>query len=390
MPVSPAPRLLVISVLTVSTSSLPVFLVGAAFFRMGPELGFSAAGLGLMAAAFFLASAVASTPAGRVVERIGWRRAVRIDVAVEGLIALLIAVAVRSAAALAATLIVAGAVYGLANPAANRALADHVDPRHTALFFGLKHAGIPVATLLAGLAVPAIVVTVGWRYAYLLGAVLAAVVWWLVATTPREATQPMRQADPRRETPRLMGWRLIGLSGGASLATLAAIALGTYLVAAAVDVGFSVSGAGLLLFAGSVATIAGRVAAGLVTDRIGGRGFGGLIALMGAGAVVFLLLPHTTGAGFVVLVLVAFATGWGWPGLMTYTVVNANRATPAASSAITQAGIVAGAAAGPLLLGVIIEQYSFTVVWTAIAGALIVAAILVALVARTATSPVAG
>jgi predicted MFS family arabinose efflux permease len=146
----------------------------------------------------------------------------------------------------------------------------------------------------------------------------------------------------------LVGWRLTGLSAGAALATLAAIALGTFLVAAAVDTGFSESAAGLLLFAGSVSTIVGRVVAGVVTDRIGGRGFGGLALLMGTGAVLLLLLPRSAGVVFGLVVLGAFATAWGWPGLMTYTVVNANRATAAASSGITQAGVFAGAGGGPL------------------------------------------
>ncbi|MEA2057924.1 MAG: MFS transporter, partial [Actinomycetota bacterium] len=184
----------------------------------------------------------------------------------------------------------------------------------------------------------------------------------------------------------LIGWRLVGLSAGASLATLAAIALGTFLVAAAVDAGFSESAAGLLLFAGSVSTIAGRVVAGLVTDRIGGPGFGGLALLMGTGAVLFLLLPRTGGAVFGLVVLGAFATAWGWPGLMTYTVVNANRATAAASSGITQAGVFAGAGGGPLLLGFLVERYSFSAIWVVVAGALAVATILVVAVGRRSVS----
>jgi MFS family permease len=385
-------RLLLISVLTITASALPVFLVGAAFIQMGPELGFSAAGLGVLTAVFFLSSALASAPLGRVVERIGWRTAIRVNAAVAGLVLVTIGTVVDSAGALIAALLVGGLAYGFANPAANRALADHVDPRHAALVFGLKHAGIPVATLLAGLAVPLIVLTLGWRFAYAIGAILAVIIWWLVALTPRGAGNSSslevsyRAEDPRRSVAPLVGWRLAGLSAGASLATLAAIALGTFLVAAAVDAGFSESAAGLLLFAGSVSTIAGRVVAGVVTDRIGGRGFGGLALLMGTGAVLFLLLPRTAGVVFGIVVLGAFATAWGWPGLMTYTLVNANRATAAASSGITQAGVFAGAGGGPLLLGFLVERYSFSTVWVVVAGALIVATILVVTVGRHSTS----
>jgi MFS family permease len=385
-------RILLISVLAITTSALPVFLAGAAFFQMGPDLGFTAAGLGVLTASFFLSAALASAPLGRVVERIGWRAAIRINSAVAGSVLLAIGFFVRSAGGLIVALVVGGLAYGLANPAANRALADHVDPGHAALVFGLKHAGIPMATLLAGLAVPLVILTVGWRFAYAAGAILFAIIWVLVAATPEGPRHETIDATddgkgPRRPAAQLVGWRLVGLSAGGSLATLAAIALGTYLVAAAVDVGFSESSAGLLLFAGSVATIGGRVIAGLVTDRIGGRGFGGLALLLGTGAVLFLVLPGTNGVVFGLVVLAAFATAWGWPGLMTYTVVNANPATAAASSGVTQAGVFAGAGGGPLLIGFLIQRYSFSTVWVVVAGALAVATILVLAVRRGSASP---
>ena len=74
--------------------------------------------------------------------------------------------------------------------------------------------------------------------------------------------------------------------------------------------------------------------------------------------------------GLVGLVLLAFATGWGWPGLMTFTVVNANIGTPAASSAITQAGVFLGAGVGPLVLGGLIDNVSRTASWTTVAACL--------------------
>jgi cyanate permease len=100
---------------------------------------------------------------------------------------------------------------------------------------------------------------------------------------------------------------------------------------------------------------------------------------------VFLLLGFASGTGFVVLVLAAFATGWGWPGLMTFTVVNANTGTAATSSGITQAGIFFGAGAGPIVLGVIVDRWGFKVIWLVVAVALAVASIVVATVGHVAT-----
>jgi len=179
---------------------------------------------------------------------------------------------------------------------------------------------------------------------------------------------------------------LAGLASGSALGTWAAIALSTYLVAATVAAGFSQAAAGWLLFAGSASSISGRLIAGRVTDRIGGKGFGAIAALTGVGAVVFLLIPLGSGAVLALLVLAAFATGWGWPGLMTYTVVNANAGTAAASSGIIQAGVFVGAGLGPLVLGAVAERWSFDAVWLVVAGALAAASVVVSIAGHRAVA----
>jgi len=380
-------RLVALAVTIIVVSTQPVFLLGAAFLDIGPEFGFGTTGLGALTALFFLTASVSSAPLGKVVQRIGWQQAMRINATVSGTLLVVFAVGARNLTAFAALMVASGVVYGLANPAANQALADHVDPRHRALMFGLKHAGIPSSTLLAGLAIPTIIVRFGWRTSYALAAVVAIVVWALIprGSTSR-TTQPRGESDPRRFVPPMGSQLLIGLAVGAALATWAAIALSTYLVAAAVDKGLSEVEAGWLLFAGSAASIGGRVVAGHVTDRLGGRGFAAIVTLTATGVIFFALLSAATGIVFAALVLVAFATGWGWPGLMTYTVVNANSGSAAASSGITQAGIFFGAGVGPIVLGWVAETWSFDMVWLVVAAALGLAAVTVASVGRIAVA----
>jgi predicted MFS family arabinose efflux permease len=253
--------------------------------------------------------------------------------------------------------------------------------------FGLKHAGIPSSTLVAGLAVPAVVVFFGWRLAYGLAATLAVAVWLLLPRQPVTA-RPAADLieDPRRFVAPMESRHLVGMAIGASLATWAALALSTYLVAAAVDQGLSAVEGGWLLFAGSASSIGGRIVAGHVTDRIGGRGFGAIAALTAVGVVIFLLIGMASGGVFVLLVLIAFATGWAWPGLVTYTVVNANSGSAAASSAITQAGIFFGMGFGPVVLGWVAETWSFDAVWLVVATALALAAATFGLVGRIAVA----
>ncbi len=378
-------RLIVLSVFVVAVSTQPVFLLGAAFLDIGPEFGFGPRGLGMLTAAFFLTASVTSAPLGRVVERIGWQRAMRINLAGSSILLLAIAVAGRSTETLMPLLVAAGSFYGLANPAANQALAEEVSPRRMALVFGLKHAGIPTSTLLAGLAVPLVIVTLGWRAAYGMAAGLGVVVLLTVPPrTSRNSRGSDRQRDPRRAVPPLQRSILVWMAAASALASWAAISLAAFLVAAAVDVGFGEGTAGILLFGGSLVSIASRVSLGALSDRIGATGFGMVSTLMAAGALVFVALTFSGGIAFAVLVLAAFATGWAWPGLMTYTVVNANRASAASSSAITQAGVFVGAGGGPVLIGWIVDRFGFDAAWLTVAVALVVAATTMAAAGRRA------
>lgn len=367
-------RLLFLSVAIVTVSTLPVFLTGAAFFQIGPELGIGRFGLGVLTAAFFLTASASSPRLGRWVQRVGWRRAMRVNVLASSGVVALVAPLARNAWALGGLLMAAAVMYGSANPAANLALARHTDPGRTATVFGLKHAGIPTSTLLAGLAVPAVVVRFGWRTAFL-AAALAALLVWLLIPNDDQAEPEAASRPPSSSRMPLDPSELRRLSVVAALGAVAAVALGTFMVTAALEQGISESAAGWLQFAGSGASITARVGSGVVVDRRGGV-FTGLVSLLGAGALVFALLPLTAGAFFVLGVLAAYATGWGWPGLMTASVVGADREVAASTSAITQAGVFVGAGGGPVVLGLVADRWSFSPMWLLVSLCLIVAAAL--------------
>lgn len=373
-------RRLVLAIALVALSTQPVFLLGAGFLQLQEELSLSPTSLGILTAVFFLTASVSSAPLGRLAERIGWRPAMRVNAVGSALVLLGIAFTAGNTVTLAILLFAGGVVYGFANPAANKSLAEAVVPRRRGLTFGLKHAGIPASTLLAGLAVPLLMLTVGWRASFAASAVLVIAVLLLIPG--RSSDTPLLDGveESGRGTAPLSTGNLVSLGLAAALATSAAIALGTFLVAAAVDAGFGEAAAGLLLFAGSAASISARIGVGGVTDRRRSTGFVGLVALMVTGSIVFFALPGAAGWLLAVLIVVAFATGWGWPGLMTFTVVNANAGSAAASSGITQAGIFLGAGVGPVVMGRLIDEYSFAASWTVVAGALLVAAAIVSVI----------
>jgi len=378
----------VLSVLIVALSTQPVFLLAAAFIQLEDDLGLSITGLGALSATFFLTAAIASAPLGRVVERIGWQRAMKINCVGSAAVLVAIALFARSVPGFVVLLVLGGAFYGFANPAANKALAEQVDASRRGITFGLKHAGIPSSTLLAGLAIPALILTVGWQFSYAVAALLAGPVWVLIALDRDRPLQPAEASPLERGVRPLTALDLVMLAAASALSAAAAISLGTFLIAAAVEeASFTQAAAGALLFVGSLASISVRIVVGAITDRIGGRGFTGVAILLGTGALVFLLLRPATGLAFGVLVVVAFATAWGWTGLMTFTVVNANTSTVAASSAIMQAGIFLGAGLGPILLGWTIDKYSCATGWVGVSVLLLAAASIVTVVGRRTGRP---
>jgi MFS family permease len=375
-------QLTLLSILIVTVSTQPVFLLGAAFFQIGPELGLGPTGLGLLTAAFFLTSASSSAFLGRWVERVGWRRALQVNTLASGVLTAGAAYS-RSATSLGAFLVAAAAIYGMSNPAANQALVTNTGRGRQATVFGIKHAGIPTSTLLAGLAVPLVVLRLGWRSTYLIAALASVALWLLVPRGDGERVPAVERLSDRSMPPRL----LIGLAVASAFATVAASALGTFLVSSATAAGFSPAGAGWLQFAGAAASIVARVIYGVVADRTALDGFTAVTSLTLVGGVVFILLAGAAGPPFAALVVLAFATGWGWPGLLTFAVVDANRGSVASSSAITQAGIFFGAGVGPILLGATIERFSYAASFAVVALALAIASISIHVVGRRLRNP---
>lgn len=369
-------RLIASAVLVVTVSTLPAFITAAAIAQAGPELGYGAQELGLLTSIYFLTAAVSSSRIGSLVERVGWYRTMRFNAVAAAVMLMVIATLVRNIWWLGVVLAATAAIYGAANPAANLALARHIPTDRRGLVFGLKHAGIPSASLLAGIAVPAVILTVGWRWAYAFGALIAVGVFWLIPSASVRSVDAMGAVPSRPMTSR---W-LVVLGLGSGFATLAAGILGTFHVDAAITYGFSEAGAGTLLAAASLTTIVARAAYGYIADRTGASGLGFMIWLAVLGAICFFILGTTRSAWFAVITLAAFATGWAWPGLLTYGVVRANAGRPAGSTAITQAGVFVGAGAGPALFGWLIENRSYQAAWTVTGASLLISAALVAVV----------
>ncbi|MBM2617990.1 MFS transporter [Actinoplanes sp. LDG1-06] len=348
--------------------SVPVFLVGGLAVQIGDELDFSPAGLGLAVSAYFGASALASVPAGYLVERYGATRVSRAGIALASASLLGVAAFANTLWSLIAILALGAGANAMGQLASNTTLSRHVPPRRQGLSFGIKQAAIPVATLLSGAAVPTVALTLGWRWAFVFVAVLAAGALLLV---PAETSHSRRTSV---RTAKQATGALIVVGVAATLAAAAANALGTFLVDSAVARGISPGPAGLSLTLGSAVCVVARVLGGWLADRRPDRSIAVIAGLLLTGAAGLALLAVPGGLPLVAGVVLGFGFGWSWPGLMNFAVVRLHPQAPAAATSITQTGVYAGGCLGPLGLGAVASTTDYPTMWFVAAGLMLAAA----------------
>ena len=363
------PILLAVAVATAGV--LPAFLTGGLAVQIRAEMHFGTGALGLLVAAFFASSALASALFGRLVERIGSHRGMRAAALASAASLLCVALLARSWSGLLVCLIFGGFANAVSQPATHLSLAREVPPERQGLSFGIKQAAIPTATLLAGLAVPIVAVTVGWRWAFAGGAALALIVALLV---PAETIthDGVRQTNKGRAGD-VHTRSLVLLAVGLGLGSTAATPLGAFISGAAVSEGMRAGTAGLLLALGSATGITVRVLAGTLADRMNSGRLRLVSGMLAVGAVGFALLASGIHGLLVVGTLLAFGAGWGWPGLFNFAIVRTNPGAPAAATGITQTGASSGAAVGPLIFGFLVEATSYDTAWL-VSGAIAVTA----------------
>ena len=369
------------TVLVATTGVLPGFLAGALGVRIRDDLGFGEAGLGLAIGLSFLAAAACSALFGGLAERLGPVRSMRRSSLASAASMVAIALFARSAASLAALLVVAGMANAMTQPASNLYIARVVPAERHGLAFAIKQSSIPAATLLGSLAVPAIGLTVGWRWAYVGGSVLALLGGAL--TVDRRGTAPSaeRAAARRDQTMRT----LVVLGAGVGCGAIAAASLGSFTISALNESGVDEGTAGLLASVGSILVMTVRLSLGAWSDRTDRSHVPVVGAMVLIGAVGWATMSVMTPLALVAGGLLAYVFGWGWPGLFNLAIARANPNAPAAASGVTQTGTYLGVAFGPFVFGLLAEHVGYGSAWLFAASAAVASAVLIAAGARIDT-----
>jgi MFS family permease len=359
---------------------LPAFLTASLASRIPDDFALGNSGVGLAIAVFHVMCALSSTPAGRLVERIGPVVGMRIAAAATAATCLAIATLAQSAFSLTALLVVGGLANAFGGPSVSVLLKREVATRRQGLAFGAQQSGATLASLLAGLALPAVAIPFGWRWAFLAVAALALLA---AAAAPGGAT-----ATPRVETAsRPRGLTSVhALAVAAALASAAGVGFISFLILYAVHSGMSQAAAGLLLGAVSLAATVSRISVGLLADRRGQEPLRPVATMLALSISGYLLLMAGEPALIVVAALLAGSFGWAWPGGLTLAVVQRSPGAPGWAVGVLMAGLFSGAIAGPLAIGVLAEHERFTLAWAACAACALLAAATITATQRRAAA----
>lgn len=359
--------------------SLPVFLTGAMAVQIGVDLQFGAVGLGAAVGTFHGTGAVMSVPMGRLVDRLGAIWSLRLAVLGAIVTAAGIALTASSWGSLATWLVFGGVVRSVALPAANRLLVNRVPVERLGIAFGLKQSAAPLASMLAGFAVPLVAVTLGWRAAFGMTALVALVAVFAIGPRPpitSRGTKKAGQHGPLRNRP-----ALLILSVGFGLAFMVHSSVLGFYVRAAVDAGSSVEFAGTLLGLASIATIGVRMMAGAACDRtrVDPLMLSAAMVLIGGLAVALMSTEQPVVMG--IAAIVALAGAWGFPGVFWYAMMMMYPDAPGRVTGALAPGAIGGVI-GPLLFGVVTDRAGYPLAWLCAATVAISAASTMGVAAR--------
>lgn len=354
---------------------MPAFLIGATGPFIRADLGFGAGVLGLLVSTYWMAMALSGTLGGRLVQRRGASSGLR-GGALLACAALVLVALAPTTPVLFLGIALGGVASAVITPATDLAVIQCVPDRWLPIAFGIKQSSLPAASLLAGVGVPVLALTLGWRWTFVAVMLLALPALVLVGSSWNRRTS--RAPTPAGDAGGTPAERrdLRPLIVGMGLAMAAVSATGAFYVEAALGKGIDAGTAGLLLAAGSALGIVGRF---VFTWRLSSSprpfvvvatlttvGSVGIVGIAAAQTVVALLLAT----------LVAFGAGWGWNGLFTHAVVAAHRDTAARASGMLVAASATGGVLGPSTFGLLATSVGMPAAWSLAAAEMLLASVL--------------
>lgn len=306
-----------------SFASMAVLVLPAVAPEVARDYGFDASLIGYQISLVSIGMVITLTLLGNTSRRYGAARTNQLGHALTaaGMLVLL----VPHGAFLIIGSLVIGLGYGMITPSASHLLMRYTAPQRRSTVFSIHQTGIPAGGMLAALIAPAVTVYAGWRWAVIVSVVLLAGVVAMMQYGRRSWDDDRDRSAPAVTPNPFAGaiaiWRqrelrLIAIAG--SCFSWAQFCAATFAVVACVEMlGMSLVVAGTVLTVVQVASAAGRVFIGWITDRAGDTAW---VLALNAGVLILctmggLALDATLPLLFVYLLFALLgATSGCWPG----------------------------------------------------------------------------
>ncbi|MFE9257289.1 MFS transporter [Streptomyces sp. NPDC006879] len=347
-------------------SMLQLFLLGALGPRLVDDLGLSPTVLGLTTTIGFGTAALLSPAGGRLVDRIGPRRALVLLLLVSAAALALIGAA-PGAGFLLFAVALGGLPQALANPATNKAILAVVPGPRRGPVTGVKQSGVQLGAFAAGLPLTALAAGIGWRAALWTAALPAvAVALWAGRALPADpAPGPPPSARPTLVPRGTIAW----LAGFSLLLGCGISSVNTYLALFGTDrLDLGPTAAGALVAVLGVAGIVGRVGWSKAARPGRAEWLPGILAAGSVGAAVLLFAAQDVHAlAWPAAVAVGVFAVSGNAVSMVLVMQRAGAARAGQDSALVSAGFFAGFAFGPPVFGLLAASGRYGAGWLLVA-----------------------
>jgi len=344
-------------------ATLPMLLIGPLALQLERELGLGAAAIGSAVGIATVVRALTTAVAGSVVDRQGATRSLRVALVASALACVGLAVTARSWIVLVAWLSLAGISHAVALPAVNRLMVGRVAASRLGLAFGIKMIGPPIASLLAGLSVPLLVVHIGWRPTYLIAGAIGVVTILAVRLVGVER-------PPVSEVRRIRGDRFPG-AGARALVGIGVVAefvasgsVLTFFVTSAYRAGVGEGPAATALAVASLLALLTRIAGGHVCDvtRIHPLRLSSAMFVVSASGLGLLATGRPT--LMVVGMFVGLIAVWGFTNMTWIALMRSFPKQPGRATGSMAWAILVGGGLGPIAFGTLVEVAGYAQAWT--------------------------
>lgn len=363
---------------TMATSTFAIVAASVLAAQLIDEFEISRAEVGVLALANGLMGALASPLFGRVTDWLGSYRSV-----VGALVAGAVTLTAWAVAPTYQLLVVAALLTGLANawgnPSTNALIVDNIPPGMRGVVTGIKQSGVQAGTFLGGLLLPAFAAWWSWRAAILV--FLAMPIGGLIGMVGKREGSHTHVRKPRHKAPLPVSVRWVAAYGLMSgLATSAMI--GFLPLFANEDLGWSEAAGGAMVALTGLAGIFARVLWPRFSERTIGHGRTlRILAVMSTFSAILLALTSLDVlAGWALFPAVALlgggAVAWNAVGMLA-VMDFAPEGGVGKGTGFVLLGFLLGLAAGPVLMGLSVDQLgSYTPGWIATAVLLVFSALI--------------